>query len=155
MARAETFARHTQGSARIPAVPEEEWLPAGEVAECLGITLAAVYLRRSRGALEARKVGNRLYVKMPPPAPPKPPPAPPPAPPDPNLLELSEVAELLGVTRPIAYRLAREAKLASQRRGRLYLVHRDDVAAYIEAALIVPGTRVKRAPWVRDGTPRR
>lgn len=52
MARAETIARHTQGSARIPAVPEEEWLPAGEMAERLGITLAAVYLRRARGGLD-------------------------------------------------------------------------------------------------------
>lgn len=31
---------------------------------------AAVYLRRSRGRIEARKVGHRLFVKIPPLAPP-------------------------------------------------------------------------------------
>lgn len=127
---------------------DEQWLPAREVAERLGITLAAVYLRRSRGSLEAKKFGHRLFVKVPPPAPPRPPKPPPPPPPDPNLLGLDDVAKLLGVTRSTAYRLAKEGKLPAQRRGRRYLVHRGDVAGYArsrEPVLIVP-KHAKRRP---------
>lgn len=147
---------------RMSAVPDDEWLPALEVARRLGIPPPTLYHQAQRGQLEARKEGRRLFVKMPPPAPPKPPPKtprppPPPPPPDPSLLDVPTVARLLGVTGSFVLSLVASGQLRAQRRGRFSFVHPDDVQSYLEAARIVPGTMGRKGEQTKDvnQTPRR
>ena len=47
-------------------------------------------------------------------------------------LSLEEVADMLGVTYQLVYKLARSGELPAVRLGKLYRVSRDDLAAYLE-----------------------
>ena len=49
-----------------------------------------------------------------------------------EFLSLEEVAEMLGVTYQLVYKLARSGELPAVRLGKLYRVSRADLAAYLE-----------------------
>ena len=59
-------------------------------------------------------------------------------------LSLEEVAEVLGVTYQLIYRLVRSGELPASRLGKLYRVSRTDLSAYLE--------RTKREASTSGGT---
>jgi excisionase family DNA binding protein len=79
---------------------------------------------------------------------------------DEEWLTAAEAAEVLGTCEDTVRRMARNGKLAS-RRERLWLVHRDAVAAYaaeearwitwVEAARLIGAPRHVVESWIRDG----